>query len=415
MFPIFVFPGAPEYPHNLKESAETFLSSFPAGSINSSGSSQVVISLKNSIARAGAQNNGPPSSYKTFNDISGCGSGNGVVVEQILGCISQPMAPSGVHGVNVILHEGSRHNDEADDFSEGGDEYDDNEDQHELHQDAQHADSVIAPNQLRRQLIAIPNGWIRKVVSPTILVENGGHTGGTAGGGMNQQQKVFYYNPAGKRFTNQKEIDQYFAKLGFSVRTSLFNFAPPPQKVAKRAIALHTSTVAASKLSSSSTSSQDFHLKLDSKLLTKRMITLQKVNSSSITHTKGKRNDNLGQQEENEMSSSETKMGRTLQRKHSANIKVAPAKRVRTTRARDRPKGLSSSERARSQQSTTAIHHAAKCSSKPHLPTTAKRKARKDMFVAIKNEPVATTSIIMEEEEDDANGNQQQSLDHFSS
>ena len=61
-------------------------------------------------------------------------------------------------------------------------------------------------------LQAIPEGWIRKVV----INEAGFH-----------QQKVFYYNKNGKKFSSAKEIDQYFHKLGYSaVKANLFDFHP---------------------------------------------------------------------------------------------------------------------------------------------------------------------------------------------
>ena len=102
-------------------------------------------------------------------------------------------------------------------------EYDDNEDEdndddNESETSSNAAASLLPSNQFHGQLLAIPNGWLRKVVS----------TGDAAGG--TQQQKVFYYNPVGKRFSNQDEIDQYFAKLGYSVGSTLFNFQPPLQQ-----------------------------------------------------------------------------------------------------------------------------------------------------------------------------------------
>ena len=100
-------------------------------------------------------------------------------------------------------------------------EYDDNEDEdndddNESETSSNAAASLLPSNQFHGQLLAIPNGWLRKVVL----------TGDAVQGGT-QQQKVFYYNPVGKRFSNQDEIDQYFAKLGYSVGSTLFNFEPP--------------------------------------------------------------------------------------------------------------------------------------------------------------------------------------------
>ena len=97
-------------------------------------------------------------------------------------------------------------------------EYDDNDDADDEDEDDISSDpaSLLPSNQFHGQLLAIPNGWLRKVVS--------------TGTGSQQQQKVFYYNPVGKKFSNQDEIDQYFAKLGYSVGLTLFNFDPPIQQ-----------------------------------------------------------------------------------------------------------------------------------------------------------------------------------------
>ena len=69
---------------------------------------------------------------------------------------------------------------------------------------------TLPSNRFHGQLTSIPKGWLRKVV--------------TTSKGF---QKVFYYNPVGKRFSCQEEIDQYFARLGYSVPMSLFNFELP--------------------------------------------------------------------------------------------------------------------------------------------------------------------------------------------
>lgn len=69
---------------------------------------------------------------------------------------------------------------------------------------------TLPSNRFHGQLTSIPKGWLRKVV--------------TTSKGF---QKVFYYNPVGKRFSSQEEIDQYFARLGYSVPMSLFNFELP--------------------------------------------------------------------------------------------------------------------------------------------------------------------------------------------
>ena len=70
--------------------------------------------------------------------------------------------------------------------------------------------SLLPSNRFHGQLTSIPKGWLRKVV--------------TTSKGF---QQVFYYNPVGKRFSCQEEIDQYFARLGYSVPISLFNFELP--------------------------------------------------------------------------------------------------------------------------------------------------------------------------------------------
>ena len=72
------------------------------------------------------------------------------------------------------------------------------------------ANSLNLPsNPDRGQLQEIPRGWIRKII-PT-----------------SDQQKVYYYNPTGKRFGSQDEIDQHFVRLGQTVMPGLFNFEPP--------------------------------------------------------------------------------------------------------------------------------------------------------------------------------------------
>merc|ERR1712062_826962 len=70
--------------------------------------------------------------------------------------------------------------------------------------------SLLPSNRFHGQLTSIPKGWLRKVV--------------TTSKGF---QQVFYYNPVGKRFSCQEEIDQSFARLGYSVPVSLFNFELP--------------------------------------------------------------------------------------------------------------------------------------------------------------------------------------------
>jgi len=71
----------------------------------------------------------------------------------------------------------------------------------------------------RRRLYQIPEGWIRKVV--------------VSSSKSSSFQSAFYYNKNGKRFSNMKDVDQYFAKLGYSIDPKLFNFSvvqPPPKE-----------------------------------------------------------------------------------------------------------------------------------------------------------------------------------------
>ena len=70
----------------------------------------------------------------------------------------------------------------------------------------------LPSNPHRGQLQEIPRGWLRKVV-----------TTGKARG----QQKVFYYNTMGKKFSSKEDVEQYFGRLGQTVKPGLFNFDPP--------------------------------------------------------------------------------------------------------------------------------------------------------------------------------------------
>ena len=70
----------------------------------------------------------------------------------------------------------------------------------------------LPTNPQRGQLQEIPRGWIRKIV--------------TTGKGSNEQ-KVFYYNTMGKKFSCKEEVEQYFGRLGQTVKAGLFNFEPP--------------------------------------------------------------------------------------------------------------------------------------------------------------------------------------------
>jgi len=66
----------------------------------------------------------------------------------------------------------------------------------------------LPTNRPRGVLLEIPRGWVRKLV--------------TTGKGP----RVFYYNTMGKKFSNPDEINQYFLRLGQSVKPGLFNFEP---------------------------------------------------------------------------------------------------------------------------------------------------------------------------------------------
>ena len=72
----------------------------------------------------------------------------------------------------------------------------------------------LPSNPVRGQLLEIPKGWIRKMI-PT----PSGH------------DKVFYYNPSGKKFSSCSEVEQYFGRLGQTVLPGLFKFEPPKSEV----------------------------------------------------------------------------------------------------------------------------------------------------------------------------------------
>ena len=129
----------------------------------------------------------------------------GVIIKQIMTPGTQPFQMTPATGSQEVPNQ-------EQDYSEG--EYDEN-DEAEDEDALSNAASLLPSNHFHGQLLAIPNGWLRKVVS--------------TGTGANQQRKVYHYNPVGKRFSNQDEIDQYFAKLGYSVGLSLFNFDPRQQ------------------------------------------------------------------------------------------------------------------------------------------------------------------------------------------
>jgi hypothetical protein len=66
----------------------------------------------------------------------------------------------------------------------------------------------LPSNPPRGLLQEIPQGWIRKLVTTV------------------KGPRIFYYNTMGKKFSNSEEINQYFFRLGQSVKPGLFNFEP---------------------------------------------------------------------------------------------------------------------------------------------------------------------------------------------
>jgi hypothetical protein len=61
-----------------------------------------------------------------------------------------------------------------------------------------------------RTLGAVPAGWLRKPVR----VKNGNDVA----------VAVLYYNPSGKKFSSQAEVDQHFVRLGYAVCQGVFDF-----------------------------------------------------------------------------------------------------------------------------------------------------------------------------------------------
>ena len=66
----------------------------------------------------------------------------------------------------------------------------------------------LPSNPPRGLLQEIPRGWVRKLVTTS------------------KGPRVFYYNTMGKKFSSAEEINQYFLRLGQSVKSGLFNFDP---------------------------------------------------------------------------------------------------------------------------------------------------------------------------------------------
>ena len=174
---------------------------FQVGNTNN----QVVLSLQNNGMLQNPMNSNG-GAEKSTNSMNRSGI-------QIKGLVSPTNQAGPVTKMMVDMEDNSLEEEEVNSESE----YDDNDDADDEDDDDICSDpaSLLPSNQFHGQLLAIPNGWLRKVVS--------------TGTGSQQQQKVFYYNPVGKKFSNQDEIDQYFAKLGYSVGLTLFNFDPPLQ------------------------------------------------------------------------------------------------------------------------------------------------------------------------------------------
>jgi hypothetical protein len=57
----------------------------------------------------------------------------------------------------------------------------------------------------------VPQGWVRKVVRTK----------------KSPYSHVLYYNLAGKKFSCQREVTQYFRRLGFVIQDGCFDFSPP--------------------------------------------------------------------------------------------------------------------------------------------------------------------------------------------
>jgi hypothetical protein len=70
----------------------------------------------------------------------------------------------------------------------------------------------LPTNPQRGRLEEIPKGWLRKIIPSSK---------------PSHPPKVVYYSSVGKRFSSQEEIDQYFSRLGQTVKPGLFNFEPP--------------------------------------------------------------------------------------------------------------------------------------------------------------------------------------------
>ena len=211
-------PFVSEYQVSAVKSQPTKLESHPPNDLVPSSllplnntNNQVVISLQNHGLVQGkvASNNGGLRDLTTSTVRK-----EGAVIKEIIAPAQQVVqaAPT------TERQDGNVVEDESNSESE----YDDNDDEEADDDDDMGSNpaSLLPSNQFHGQLLAIPNGWLRKVVS----------TGSATTTLSQQQQKVFYYNPVGKRFSNQDEIDQYFAKLGYSVGLSLFNFDPPQQQ-----------------------------------------------------------------------------------------------------------------------------------------------------------------------------------------
>ena len=84
--------------------------------------------------------------------------------------------------------------------------------------DGSNAALNLPSNPKREQLQEIPRGWLRKIIT----------TGKVA-----DQPKVYYYNTVGKKFSCQEEIDQYFLRLGQTVRPGSYIISRPEHSTVK--------------------------------------------------------------------------------------------------------------------------------------------------------------------------------------
>ena len=297
---------------------------------------QVVISLQNSSMHQNSiSSSNSPGKELSMNAIGRGGT-------QIKGLVSPTNQTSSVVKMVVTKEDNSLEEEEVNSESE----YDDNDDADDEEEDdiCSNPASLLPSNQFHGQLLAIPNGWLRKVVS--------------TGTGSQQQQKVFYYNPVGKKFSNQDEIDQYFAKLGYSVGLSLFNFDPPlQQKSSSNAIKQTT------------------------------------VLSEELNHKNKKRSaPNQPPTNGNNVPSDDSENMKNNNGRHSQEKKNIVSGRSCSIRSppKKKPKILDKSQPSESKETERSL------SSRDKLKTklSSNSEEQNNLFVAIKTDPLAPTSIL---------------------